>query len=128
LIRRGINGFAFDISADWRIEVRQSRCVATSTKPGRLALHRSRNDEFAMIAVLRRHSVTGGEIRLWNPGSAQPFWQGVLTAGQAVLIDDRAVTHDTTDALAANGEPGFWDVLIAVASRWINDDLAMAAT
>lgn len=43
---------------------------------------------------------------------------GTLDAGQAVLLDDRALAHDVTDVLSADGGPGHRDILIVAFSRW----------
>lgn len=120
LIRVGAADLRLDVSEDWQINVHQNRTVATPEKPGQLTPEGVHHDghEFVMIAVLRRNSVTGGETRLWNPGAPEPFWNGTLQPGQAVLIDDRAIAHDVTDVLPANGQPGHRDILIVAFSRW----------
>jgi hypothetical protein len=120
LIRAGVHGLGLDTSEDWQINVHQNRTVATPDKPGQLTPEGVHQDghEFVMIAVLRRNSVSGGETRLWNPGASEPFWRGVLQPGQAVLLDDRAISHDVTDVLPEDGKPGHRDIFITAFSRW----------
>jgi hypothetical protein len=120
LIRHGVVNLQLDHSEDWQINVHQNRTVATLEKPGQLTPEGVHQDghEFVMIAVLRRHSVSGGETRLWNIGEEKPFWNGTLEPGQAVLLDDRAIAHDVTDVLPENGKPGNRDILITAFSRW----------
>ncbi|WP_243766336.1 2OG-Fe dioxygenase family protein [Streptomyces sp. GC420] len=45
-------------------------------------------------------------------------WTGTLAAGQAVLLDDRALQHDVTDVTSADGGPGHRDIVIIAFSRW----------
>lgn len=120
-IKTGMAGLPIDTSEDWQINVHQNRSYATLEKPGLLTPEGVHQDghEFVMIAVLRRHSVAGGETRLWwTKDAPEPFWTGVLQPGQAVLLDDRAVWHDVTDVLPENGQPGFRDIVIVAFSRW----------
>jgi hypothetical protein len=120
IIRQGIQALQLDNSEDWQINVHQNRTVATPEKPGQLTPEGVHHDghEFVLIAILRRHSVTGGVTRLWNPGEDEPFFSDVLEPGQAVVIDDRAIAHDVTDVLPENGQPGNRDILITAFSRW----------
>lgn len=120
-IKSGMAGLPIDTSEDWQINVHQNRSRATIEKPGWLTPEGVHQDghEFVMIAVLRRHSVTGGETRLWRAKDApEPFWRGILQPGQAVLLDDRAVWHDVSDISPENGQSGFRDILITAFSRW----------
>ncbi|WP_181766272.1 2OG-Fe dioxygenase family protein [Streptomyces albidus (ex Kaewkla and Franco 2022)] len=120
LIRTGAEGFPLDTTEEWQINVHQNRTRATGEKPGPLTPEGVHHDghEFVMIAVLRRNNVAGGLTRLWKPGAEEPFWDGTLEAGQAVLLDDRALAHDVTDVLSADGGPGYRDILIVAFSRW----------
>lgn len=120
-ITAGMAGLPMDTSEDWQINVHQNRSRATLEKPGLLTPEGIHQDghEFVMIAVLQRHSVTGGETRLWRAKDApEPFWRGILRPEQGVLLDDRAVWHDVTDILPENSQPGFRDILIVSFSRW----------
>ncbi|MEV8515383.1 2OG-Fe dioxygenase family protein [Dactylosporangium sp. NPDC051484] len=119
-IRAGIEALQLDNSEDWQINVHQNRTIATPQKPGQLTPEGVHHDghEFVLIGILRRHSVSGGVTRLWNPGEDKPFWDGVLEPGQAVVIDDRAIAHDVTDVLPENGNPGNRDIFITAFSRW----------
>ncbi|WP_018349676.1 2OG-Fe dioxygenase family protein [Longispora albida] len=121
IIRAGIAGFGLDESEDWQINVHQNRTKATPEKPGQLTPEGVHHDghELVMIAILARNSVTGGETRLWESKDAtEPFWNGTLLPGQAVLLDDRAIAHDVTDVLPLDGQPGNRDILIVAFSRW----------
>jgi hypothetical protein len=71
-----------------------------------------------MIGVLRKVNVAGAQTRLWNPGEDAPFWSGTLEPRQAVLLDDRAIAHDVTDVLSADGGPAHRDIVIVAFSRW----------
>jgi hypothetical protein len=116
----GALGLSLDTSEDWQINVHQNRTRASIEKPGQLTPEGVHQDghEYVMIAVLRRHSVTGGETRLWRRDAPEPFWKGILQPGQAVLLDDKAVWHDVTDVLPENGQPGYRDIFIVAFSRW----------
>jgi hypothetical protein len=120
LVRAGAEAFPLDPSDDWQINVHQNRTRATGDKAGPLTPEGVHHDghEYVMIAVLRRNNVGGGLTRLWKPGAAEPFWNGTLEAGQAVLLDDRAIAHDVTDVLSADGGPGHRDIVIVAFSRW----------
>lgn len=120
LIRLGAEAFPLDTTEDWQINVHQNRTVATGDRCGPLTPEGVHHDghEFVMIAVLRRHNVAGAQTRLWNEGADAPFWTGTLEPGQAVLLDDRAIAHDVTDVLSADGERAHRDILIVAFSRW----------
>jgi len=116
----GAAGLPLETSEDWQINVHQNRTRAPLDRPGVLTPEGVHHDghEYVMIAVLRRHSVVGGETRLWKPGATEPFWTGTIWPGQAVLLDDQAIAHDVTDVLPENGKPGYRDILIVAFSRW----------
>jgi hypothetical protein len=121
LIRAGAEGFPLDTSEDWQINVHQNRTRAIGGKPGPLTPEGVHHDghEYVMIAVLRRNNVGGGQTRLWrSKEAAGPFWTGTLDPGQAVLLDDRALAHDVTDVVSADGGPGHRDIVIVAFSRW----------
>jgi hypothetical protein len=120
LIAAGLSELELDSAEDWQINVHQNRTRAERGRPGPLTPEGVHHDghEFVMIAVLRRENIQGAVTRLWNPGAPEPFWTGTLEAGQAILLDDRALAHDATDVLAANDEPGFRDIFITAFSRW----------
>jgi hypothetical protein len=120
VIKVGIDALELDTSEDWQINVHQYRTRATPEKPGELTPEGIHQDghEFVMIAVLSRHNVSGGVTRLWRLGADEPFWTGTILAGQAILLDDRAIAHDATDVFAENGEPGYRDIFIVAFSRW----------
>ncbi|MBT2447840.1 2OG-Fe dioxygenase family protein [Streptomyces sp. ISL-43] len=120
LIAVGAEALGLDRSEDWQINVHQNRTRADGGRPGPLTPEGVHHDghEFVMIAVFRRENVAGGETRLWEPGADAPFWEGTLDPGQAVLLDDRALAHDVTDVLSADGGPGHRDIVIVAFSRW----------
>jgi hypothetical protein len=121
LIKLGAEGFPLDTSEAWQINVHQNRTRADGGRPGPLTPEGVHHDghEFVMIAVLRRNNVAGGETRLWHSRDAEePFWTGTLAPGQAVLLDDRALAHDVTDVVSADGGPGHRDIVIVAFSRW----------
>lgn len=119
-IALGVEAIGLDPSEDWQINLHQNRTRADGGRPGPLTPEGVHHDghEFVMIAVLRRENVGGGVTRLWKPGADAPFWTGTLEAGQAVLFDDRALAHDVTDVLSADGGPGHRDIIIVAFSRW----------
>lgn len=120
LIRIGAAALALDTSEDWQINVHQNRTMATGDTVGPLTPEGVHHDghEYVMIAVLRRNNVAGAQTRLWNEGASEPFWTGTLENGQAVLLDDRAIAHDVTDVLSADGSPAHRDIVIVAFSRW----------
>jgi hypothetical protein len=119
-IALGAAQFPLDVSDEWQINVHQNRTRASADTDGPLTpegIHHDGHD-FVMIAVLRRHNVSGAITRLWNPGEPAPFWTGALAAGTAVLLDDRAILHDVTDVRSADGGPANRDIFIVAFSRW----------
>lgn len=120
LIAHGVRELELDSTEPWQINLHQNRTRATGENPGPLTPEGVHHDghEFVMIAVLRRENVGGGLTRLWKPGAVEPFWSGTLEAGQAVLLDDRAIAHDVTDVTSADGSPGHRDIFIVAFSRW----------
>jgi hypothetical protein len=119
-IRAAADEIPLDHSDEWQINVHQNRTCAANGKPGPLTPEGVHQDghEYVMIAILRRNNVTGAQTRLWRLGAPAPFWAGTLDAGQAVLLDDRAIAHDVTDLVSADGRPGHRDIVIAAFSRW----------
>ncbi|MFD9977913.1 2OG-Fe dioxygenase family protein [Streptomyces sp. NPDC059017] len=122
MITLGADAMDLDRGEDWQINVHQNRTRADGQRPGPLTPEGVHHDghEYVMIAVLRRNNVGGSETRLWKPGADEPFWTGTLTAGQAVLLDDKALQHDVTDVTSADGGPGHRDIVIVAFSRWKN--------
>lgn len=120
LIKLAIEGLELDTREDWQINVHQNRTIAQGDRTGPLTPEGIHHDghEFVMIGVLRRHNVGGALTRLWNPGEEKPFWTGTLSAGQAVLLDDRAIAHDVTDVTSADGGAANRDIFIVAFSRW----------
>jgi hypothetical protein len=120
LIERGAAELGLDRSEDWQINVHQNRSKARIDDPAPLTPEGVHHDghEFVMIAVLRRVNVAGAVTRLWNDGESEPFWTGTLEDGSAVLLNDRAISHDVTDVESANGEPAHRDIVIVAFSRW----------
>jgi hypothetical protein len=120
LIAQGIAELGLDRSEDWQINVHQNRSRAGTGTAAPLTPEGVHHDghEFVMISVLRRVNVAGALTRLWNPGEDEPFWTGTLEEGQAVLLDDRAIAHDVTDVLSADGGPANRDIVIVAFSRW----------
>ncbi len=120
LIALGIEAIGLDPSEPWQINLHQNRTRAEGGRPGPLTPEGVHHDghEFVMIAVLRRENVGGGETRLWHSGADEPFWNGTLNPGQAVVLDDRALAHDVTDVESADGGPGHRDIIIVAFSRW----------
>lgn len=120
LIADGADGLELDRSEDWQLNVHQNRSRAEPGHPAPLTPEGVHHDghEFVMIAVLRKVNVGGAQTRLWKPGANEPFWRGTLEARQAVLLDDRAVAHDVTEVLCADGGTGYRDILIVAFSRW----------
>jgi hypothetical protein len=120
LISIGAAEIGLDHSEDWQVNVHQNRSRADSGAPAPLTPEGVHHDghEFVMIAVLRKVNVGGAETRLWKPEQDKPFWTGTLGERQAVLLDDRAVAHDVTEVLSANGGPAHRDIVIVAFSRW----------
>jgi hypothetical protein len=120
MLEIGVRHLGLDRGEDWQVNLHQNRTRAQEGRPGPLTPEGVHHDghEFVMIAVLRREHVGGGETRLWHPGEPAPLWTCTLQPGQAVLLDDRALAHDVTDLVSADGQPGWRDIFIAAFSRW----------
>ncbi|WP_408669147.1 2OG-Fe dioxygenase family protein [Jatrophihabitans sp.] len=120
LIAHGVAELGLDQSEDWQINVHQNRSRADESTAAPLTPEGVHHDghEFVMIAVLRKVNVAGAQTRLWHDGAPAPFWTGTLEAGQAVLLDDRAIAHDVTDVLSVDGQPAHRDIVIVAFSRW----------
>jgi hypothetical protein len=120
VISFGATQLGLDRSEDWQVNVHQNRSRAESSAPAPLTPEGVHHDghEYVMIAVLRKVNVGGALTRLWRPGEDEPFWTGTLEPGQGVLLDDRAIAHDVTDVLSAQGGPAHRDIVIVAFSRW----------
>lgn len=120
LIAAGLAVLDLGDGEDWQINVHQNRSRAEKGRPGPLTPEGVHHDghEFVMIGVLRRENINGAVTRLWRPDATEPFWAGTLDAGQAIVLDDRALAHDVTDVVSADGQPGFRDIFIVAFSRW----------
>lgn len=120
LVTIGADALDLDRSHDWQINIHQNRSRAESERCAPITPEGVHSDghEYIMIAVLRRNNVAGGETRLWMPDADAPIWTGTLAAGKAVLLDDKAIKHEATDVISADGGSGHRDIVIVAYSTW----------
>jgi acyl carrier protein len=106
---------------DWQVDVHQIRVVATAGRAGVVVPEGPHQDghEYVVVAVIDRHDVTGGELRLTplDDPRGEPVLAEVVPAGRAVVLKDLELWHDVTP-IEPVGERGWRDTLIMTFTRW----------
>lgn len=119
LVDAGAKEIPLDTSVEWQINVHQHRVLAGPGIEGRIVPEGAHQDghEYVLIAVYRRHQITGAEMSLMPAGGGETFYKATLEEGQMVVIDDERMFHDVTDIEATNGA-GHRDIVIVAFSKW----------
>lgn len=115
----GAKAIPLDTGDDWQINVHQYRVITAPGIDGRVVPEGPHQDghEFVMIAVFRRHQITGAEMTLMPVGGGEPFFKTTLQDGQAALLADEEMFHYVTDIKAVE-ERGHRDIIVVAFSRW----------
>lgn len=108
-----------DTEEVWQINVHQYRVITAPGVDGRIVPEGPHQDghEFVMIAVFRRHNITGAEMTLMPVGGGEPFFTTTLQDGQAALLADETMFHYVTDIKPVE-EHGHRDIMVVAFSRW----------
>lgn len=73
---------------------------------------------YGIVAVARRHNISGGETQLMPLGGGEPFFTTTLQDGQAICFDDRRMFHHVTDIEHLSKEGGHRDVWLVAVNPW----------
>jgi hypothetical protein len=120
LIASGAYALGLDKSAVWQLNVHQCRVISAPGVRGVAAPEGPHRDGhyFGMIAVARRHNISGGETQLMPLGGGEPFFRTTLQDGQAICFDDRAMFHYVTDIEHKDDSGGYRDVWLVAVNPW----------
>lgn len=118
----GVASFPLDTDETWQINVHQCRVVTTPELEGVSVPEGPHHDghDFGMLAVFRRHNISGGETQLMPNEGGEPFFRTTLEANQALIYEDAAMLHYATDIEPLTDEGGFRDLWIVAFNRWEN--------
>ena len=96
----------------WYIEAHQFR-IDTADGIGRPTPEGAHRDgvDFIAIVLVARHSVIGGETRVFPIGSDQGVRFTLQEPWSALLLDDTRVVHETTP-IQSDGDTGWRDTLV----------------
>lgn len=107
--------FSINNEKSWRIQAHQFRIVAKQDEAGNPSpegIHRDGAD-FILIMVLHRENITGGVNHIYDDSKRLLFGSVLTEAGDALLIDDRAVWHGVSEIYPIdNNKPAYRDVLV----------------
>jgi hypothetical protein len=120
LIAAGAEALDLDKDTDWQLNVHQCRVVSTPDVQGVAAPEGPHRDghQYGIVAVTRRHNISGGETQLMPLGGGEPFFRTTLQDGQAIAFDDRVMFHHVTDIEHLTGEGGHRDVWLVAVNSW----------
>jgi len=120
IIRWTTRQFSTSPAERWRIQAHQFRIVARAGEAGKPTPEGVHKDgaEYILIMMMDRHNVSGGVSHIYD-NDMRPIAQGTLeTAGDVVLINDRAVYHGVTEIRPADpAQPAWRDVLVLTFHR-----------
>ncbi|WP_267241859.1 2OG-Fe dioxygenase family protein [Streptomyces sp. PR69] len=120
LIAAGADALGLDKGTDWQLNVHQCRVVSTPDVKGVAAPEGPHRDghHYGIVAVTRRHNISGGETQLMPLGGGEPFFRTTLRDGQAIAFDDRVMFHHVTDIEHLTDEGGHRDVWLVAVNPW----------
>lgn len=76
--------------------------------------------EFSVIAVVKRHNVSGGVTQVIDPKSNKIVLETTLQENQAILIDDERYIHYATDITQQTDHTGYRDIWVVEINKWEN--------
>ena len=120
LIAAGATALDLDPNETWQLNVHQCRVISTPEVTGVAAPEGPHRDghAFGMVAVTRRHNITGGETQLMPLGGGEPFLRTILGEGQAIVFDDTRMFHHVTDIEHVGDAGGYRDVWLVAVNAW----------
>ncbi|MGW1052038.1 2OG-Fe dioxygenase family protein [Streptomyces sp. NPDC002586] len=120
LIAAGAEALGLDKDTDWQLNVHQCRVVSTLEVEGVAAPEGPHRDghHYGIVAVTRRHNISGGETQLMPLGGGEPFFTTTLQDGQAICFDDRQMFHHVTDIEHLSEDGGHRDVWLVAVNPW----------
>lgn len=119
-VAAGAMALELDKERAWQVNVHQCRVISTPEIKGVSVPegpHRDGHD-FGMLAVFRRHNITGGTNQLFPAGGGEPFFEVTLQENQALVYDDGAMWHTATDIVALDPSGGYRDLCIIAINDW----------
>lgn len=118
----GVTALDLGKAAVWQLNVHQCRVITNPDVAGVSVPEGPHRDghEYGMLAVFRRHNITGGTNQLMPLGGGEPFFEVTLQPNQALVYDDRTMWHNATDIVAMSGDGGYRDLWIVAINSWDN--------
>lgn len=120
LVRTGAEAIPLDETVTWQVDVHQWRVIADDNTRGVSVPEGPHQDghTYSMIAVVDRRNIGGGETQLMTLDSDEPFLRLTLGAGDAIVLDDRAMRHYATDISPPAGQEGHRDLFLLAFNPW----------
>jgi hypothetical protein len=119
-IDAGIKALGLDPRRTWQLNVHQCRVITNRDVVGVSVPEGPHRDghEYGMLAVFRRHNITGGISQLMPAGDGKAFFEVTLQANQALVYHDSAMWHNATDIVQAGPLGGYRDLWIVAINPW----------
>jgi hypothetical protein len=108
-----------DTARDWHLDINQYRVITTPDIKGITVPEGAHQDghHYVMIFVFRRHSINGAVLSLLPVDGGPPFFQTIIEAGQAIILDDKRMRHDASP-IEPIGDYGFRDYFGTALNPW----------
>lgn len=108
-----------DTSKDWHFDINQYRVVSTPGTKGISVPEGAHQDghSFVLIFVFRREQINGAKLQLLPLDGKPAFFDQVIKAEEAIILNDRVMKHDATP-IEAKGEHGYRDFLGTALNPW----------
>lgn len=113
--------FGFDKSREFHAKLHQIRVIASADIHGVAVVEGPHRDgqDWQIVAVFDRCSVSGGQSQFLPIGGGTPFFARTLQPGQAVCNEDAFMWHNATDIVVDDGvAQGHRDIWIIATNRW----------
>ncbi|GAA3938670.1 2OG-Fe dioxygenase family protein [Litoribacillus peritrichatus] len=122
LVSTVLESLPVDRERMYQINVNQIRVIANSEFKGITVPEGPHRDghEYSIIAIAKRHNVTGGETQVIDPNTNEVLYKTTLSENQAILIDDERFIHYATPIEADKGDIGYRDIWVIEISPWEN--------
>lgn len=122
VVTKIMDSLSLDKSGQYQANVNQIRVVCDHEFKGVTVPEGPHRDghEFSVIAVVKRHNVSGGVTQVIDPKSHKIVLETTLQENQAILIDDERYIHYATDIAPQTEHTGYRDIWVVEINKWEN--------
>lgn len=113
--------FGFDTGLEYHVKLHQIRVLCAKDIHGVAVTEGPHRDgqEWQIVAVFKRHNISGGESQFLEPGGSTPFFAEIVPEGHAICNIDAKMWHNATDIFPLDeSQPGHRDIWILGTNRW----------